>query len=45
MVIRKEKMVSETSPQPSQFTNKDGTPKDQDVCKIRFVGKDGGGGG
>ena len=30
------KLVSETNPQPSSFTNKDGTPKAQDVAKIRF---------
>ena len=30
------KIVSETTPQPSTFTNKDGSPKTQDVCKVRF---------
>jgi hypothetical protein len=38
--IKEAKIVSETTPQPSQFTNKDGSPKNQDVCKIRFKGKD-----
>lgn len=33
-------IVSETLPQPSQFKNKDGSPKNQDVCKVRFEGKD-----
>ena len=32
------KIVSETKPQPSSFTNKDGSPKTQDVCKVRFEG-------
>ena len=32
------KIVSETSPIPSQFLNKDGSPKVQDVCKIQFEG-------
>jgi len=30
------KLVSETKPIPSSFTNKDGSPKTQDVAKIRF---------
>ena len=30
------KIISETKPQPSAFTNKDGSPKTQDVCKVRF---------
>jgi len=38
--IKEAKIVSETTPQPSQFTNKDGSPKNQDVCKIRFKGKE-----
>jgi hypothetical protein len=38
--IKEAKIVSETTPQSSQFTNKDGSPKTQDVCKIRFKGKD-----
>jgi hypothetical protein len=29
-------IVSETNPQPSQFQNKDGSVKMQDVCKVRF---------
>ena len=33
------KLVSETNPQSSQFENKDGSPKLQDVAKIRFEGK------
>lgn len=37
--VSRAKIVSETLPQPSQFLNKNGTPKDQDVCKIRFEGK------
>ena len=32
------KIVSETKPQPSSFTNKDGSPKTQDVCKVKFEG-------
>jgi len=32
------KIVSETTPTPSQFKNKDGSPKVQDVCKIQFDG-------
>lgn len=38
--VKKAKIVSETNPMPSQFTNKDGSPKVQDVCKVRFEGKD-----
>lgn len=34
------KLVSETTPVESQFTNKDGSKKNQDVAKIRFQGKD-----
>lgn len=37
--ITRAKIVSETTPQPSQFLNKDGSPKTQDVCKVRFEGK------
>lgn len=37
--ITKAKIVSETIPQPSQFLNKDGSVKTQDVCKVRFEGK------
>lgn len=36
--VRRAKIVSETNPMPSSFTNKDGSPKDQDVCKVRFEG-------
>ena len=32
------RLVSETSPQASQFFNKDGTSKNQDVAKIQFQG-------
>ena len=32
------KIVSETRPQPSQFLNKDGSNKNQDVAKVIFVG-------
>ena len=32
------KIVSETNPQPSTFTNKDGSAKTQDVCKVMFEG-------
>ncbi len=32
------KIVSETNAQPSSFTNKDGSPKTQDVCKLRIEG-------
>ena len=32
------KIVSETKSQPSQFLNKDGSPKTQDVCKIQIEG-------
>src|SRR3990167_4980043 len=34
------KIMSETNAQPSQFLNKDGSPKNQDVCKVRFEGLD-----
>jgi hypothetical protein len=34
----KAKIVSETTHSESKFTNKDGTPKYQDVCKVRFEG-------
>ena len=34
------KIVSETKAQPSSFTNKDGSVKEHNVCKIRFAGKD-----
>jgi hypothetical protein len=32
------KIVSETNPQPSQFLNKDGSIKTQDVAKVSFKG-------
>lgn len=38
--VKRAKIVSETNPQPSAFLNKDGTSKMQDVCKVRFEGKD-----
>ena len=31
-------IISETNPQPSQFKNKDGSPKTQDVCRVQFEG-------
>lgn len=31
-------IVSETTNQPSNFTNKDGSPQTQDVCKVRIDG-------
>jgi|SRR3990167_1038009 len=34
----KAKIVSETIAQPSQFLNKDGSPKTQDVAKLRIEG-------
>ena len=34
----KAKLVSEAVPQPSSFTNKDGSPKTQDVAKLRIEG-------
>lgn len=36
--ITSAKIVSETNPHPSQFLNKDGSVKTQDVCKVRFEG-------
>lgn len=36
----KAKIVSETTHSESKFTNKDGTAKYQDVCKVRFEGKE-----
>ena len=38
--VKKAKIVSETNPEPSQFKNKDGSVKMQDVCKVKFEGKD-----
>ena len=32
------KIVSETTPTPSQFQNKDGSVKNQDVCQVKFEG-------
>ena len=34
----KVKIISETNPTSSKFTNKDGTVKMQDVCKVKFQG-------
>jgi len=31
-------IISETNPMPSQFQNKDGSVKNQDVCKVKFNG-------
>jgi len=39
MEVKQAKIVSETNPQPSQFTNKDGSPKEQDVCRVQFQGQ------
>jgi hypothetical protein len=36
--VKRAKIVSETEPQSSSFTNKDGSPKTQDVCKVQFEG-------
>lgn len=36
--IRSAKIVSETAPQPSQFKDKNGNEKMQDVCKVQFRG-------
>jgi hypothetical protein len=38
--IKEAKIVSETEPKPSLFTNKEGSPKTQNVCKIMFKGKE-----
>ena len=38
--VKKAKILTETMPMPSQFLNKDGSPKTQDVCKIHFEGID-----
>lgn len=40
LTAKRAKIVSETNPMPSSFTNKDGTPKVQDVCKVKFEGID-----
>lgn len=37
--VKRAKIVSETNPQPSTFLNKDGSVKTQDVCKVKFEGK------
>lgn len=37
--VKRAKIVSETNPMPSSFTNKDGSPKTQDVCKVQFEGQ------
>ena len=34
----KAKIMSETTPQPSSFLDKNGLPKTQDVCKVQFQG-------
>lgn len=38
--VKRAKIVSDTNPVPSSYTNKDGSPKEQDVCKVRFEGMD-----
>lgn len=38
LTAKKAKIVSETNPMPSSFLNKDGSPKTQDVCKVKFEG-------
>jgi hypothetical protein len=38
LAVKLAKIVSETNPMPSSFTNKDGSPKFQDVCKVQFEG-------
>ena len=38
--IKRAKIVSETTPQKSQFLDKDNVPKTQDVCSVRFEGLD-----
>lgn len=38
--IKLAKIVSETTPQASQFRNKDGTVKNQDVCSVSFEGSE-----
>lgn len=34
------KIVSETNPEPSKWTEEDGTPKTQDVCQVKVEGLD-----
>jgi len=36
---QKAKIVSETTAQPSSFTDRNGNPKTQDVAKVRFEGQ------
>lgn len=36
--VKRAKIVSETNPVPSTFTNRDGSVKTQDVCKVQFEG-------
>lgn len=36
--VQRAKIVSETNPMPSQFLNKDGSTKMQDVCRVQFEG-------
>ena len=36
--VKRAKIVTETNPRPSQFQNKDGSVKMQDVCKVQFEG-------
>lgn len=38
--VRRAKIVSETKPESSQYKNKDGSTKFQDVCKVQFEGVD-----
>lgn len=38
--VSRAKIVSETNPEPSQFLNKDGSTKTQDVCRVQFDGVD-----
>lgn len=39
LTATKARIVSETATQPSNFLNKDGSPKTQDVCKVQFQGE------
>ena len=36
--VAQAKIVSETNPETGKFTNEDGSPKMQDVCKVMFKG-------
>ena len=36
--IARAKILTEAKPQPSSFTDKNGNPKTQDVCKVKFDG-------